>query len=450
MKFFLTAFLSALSLVSMARENLFPADGIRQFTHWQRWQFAALPALGDVPEGLCTASDQTLRPIWAVETSAALTLGVKKGDLLALTVVARGVAAEGVAEMPAKVQDKTYEGIFNERIRGKAEWTRQRVFGIAKRDYPAGTLRLHLYPGVKRQCLEVRDWRLENFGSLRPEQLPPLAESPKDWPSSALTLPDEPPPPGPIELPALSVAEKAKPRYVIIKLDDFGCGPNGAPLDPKGVRVTEELKRRGLPASLGIVGRYFEWGNPNYVNWLKTNARANGGLFDYWQHGWTHQMNIRWKDGKTYVAEYAVPDHAYQQENFEKAQRVFTEKTGLVLDGFCAPCGVITEETRRLLRAHPEIKTWLYGDTERPEGKFVFRRICNLECRVGVVETAPFVSQYKNQRTRDYLMLQGHPMLWDDRSFAAFCRIVDRLVEDGWIFTTHSDCMFSIKLKKDI
>ena len=54
------------------------------------------------------------------------------------------------------------------------------------------------------------------------------------------------------------------------------------------------------------------------------------------------------------------------------------------------------------------------------------------------METAPFAAQYAAQRTRDYIMLQGHPYMWSDESFAAFGRILDRLEEDGWTFVTHS------------
>lgn len=265
-----------------------------------------------------------------------------------------------------------------------------------------------------------------------------LAADPQGWPEPPIAVPDAPPPPGPVELPPLSAEERAKKRYIIVKLDDFGSGPAGAALYPKGQKVVDYLKKRGIPASLGICCKSLEWGNPLYVEWLRANARANGGLFDYWQHGWSHQMNIKWTDGRTYLAEYGIPDYGYQKENFDRAQSFFREKTGLVLDGFCAPCGLVTEETRRLLREHPEIKTWLYGDMERPEGKFSFRRTCNLECRTGVVETGPFVSQYRTQRTRDYIMLQGHPYMWSDESFAAFGRILDLLEKDGWTFVTHS------------
>lgn len=429
---------SAVLAFSASAAKLFPDDGIAQIVRVPRWQLVRLEQEGPMPEGLRASSDRTLDPIWSVESSTSVPFGVNKGDLVAFTAVTRGVAASGEAELRVKLQDKTYVGIFNDNVKGDSKWRRRRVFGVATKDYPAGTLRLHVYPGVKRQAIDVRGWTLENFGAVDPSALPALAADPQGWPAAELKLPDGPPPPGPIVLPPLSAAEKAKKRYIIVKLDDFGSGPAGAALYPKGLQVTEYLKKRGIPASLGIICKSLEWGNAKYVEWLKANARANGGLFDYWQHGWTHAMNIKWTDGKTYFAEYGIPDYDYQKANFDKAQGMFREKTGLVLDGFCAPCGLVTDETRRLLREHEEIKTWLYGDMKKPEGKFSFRRTCNLECRVGVVETAPFAAQYATQRTRDYIMLQGHPYMWSDESFAAFGRILDRLEEDGWTFVTHS------------
>ena len=281
----------ALSSAALAA-NLFPSDGISSLARGDRWQFVRLPAEGGAPEGLRAASDRTLNPIWSVESSAAVPFGVKKGDLVAFTAVARGVAASGDAELRVKLQDKTYVGIFNDVVKGDSAWRRHRVFGVASKDYPEGTLRLHVYPGVKRQAIEVRGWTLENFGQVDPSALPALGTDPSGWPAAELKLPDGPPPPGPIVLPPLSAEEKAKKRYIIVKLDDFGSGPAGAALYPNGLRVTDYLKKRGIPASLGIIGKSFEWGNPKYVAWLKENARANGGLFDYWQHGWTHEMNI--------------------------------------------------------------------------------------------------------------------------------------------------------------
>ena len=234
--------LVALASVVAAGENLFPADGIAQFARQGRWQFVALPAEGGAPEGLRAASEKKLEPIWTVETSAAVAFGVKKGDLVALTAVVRGIAANGEAELVAKLQDKTYEGVFKDSLRGVNVWRRQRVFGVAKRDYAPGSLRLHLYPGLKRQAVEVRDWTLENFGPVEPSSLPTLKPVPQGWPAAELKLPVGPPPPGPIELPLLSDAERATKRYIIIKLDDFGSGPAGAALYPKGQKIVDYLK----------------------------------------------------------------------------------------------------------------------------------------------------------------------------------------------------------------
>jgi hypothetical protein len=60
--------------------------------------------------------------------------------------------------------------------------------------------------------------------------------------------------PGAIVLPPLSAAEKAKKRYIIVKLDDFGSGPAESALYPKGLkdesfaafgRILDQLEKDG-------------------------------------------------------------------------------------------------------------------------------------------------------------------------------------------------------------
>ena len=79
---------------------------------------------------------------------------------------------------------------------------------------------------------------------------------------------------------------------------------------------------------------------------------------------------------------------------------------------------------------------WLYGDARNPAGKLVLRRSLNLEHAVGKVDYQTFLRAYQNQRMRDYLVLQGHPMMWDAARLEAFKQIVEQLQEDGWIFVT--------------
>ena len=66
-------------------------------------------------------------------------------------------------------------------------------------------------------------------------------------------------------------------------------------------------------------------------------------------------------------------------------------------------------------------------------------------CADRVRPAEPFAAQYKSQRTRDYIMLQGHPAMWSDESFESFKRILDCLEADGWTFTTHSGYQKAIK-----
>ena len=42
-------------------------------------------------------------------------------------------------------------------------------------------------------------------------------------------------------------------------------------------------------------------------------------------------------------------------------------------------------------------------------------------------------------RLDDCAVIQGHPDMWNDASFAAFKKIVDQLLADGWMFVTPHD-----------
>ncbi|NLB69337.1 MAG: hypothetical protein GX804_06615 [Lentisphaerae bacterium] len=204
-------------------------------------------------------------------------------------------------------------------------------------------------------------------------------------------------------------------------------------------RTADYLKSRNLPGTFGICVKSLENAPQAYPDWIRANAYQNGGLFEFWQHGWDHAMNIKWK-GKTYTAEFAVEDADYQRERFDKSQSVFLDRVGIPLQGFNAPCGVTTSHTLDILRDHPEITYCLFYpiEAEKSAGKFVFRRSFNLEASVGKIEYNEFCRQYRNRRGDDYAVIQGHPDMWNDSSFHDFKMIVDLLLDDGWIFTTPS------------
>ena len=153
-----------------------------------------------------------------------------------------------------------------------------------------------------------------------------------------------------MELPPLDSATKAKKRYLILKLDDLAAHNYNRNMK----RTADYLKSRNLPGTFGICVKSLENAPQAYPDWIRANAYQNGGLFEFWQHGWDHAMNIKWK-GKTYTAEFAVEDADYQRERFDKSQSVFLDRVGIPLQGFNAPCGVTTSHTLDILRDHPEI-----------------------------------------------------------------------------------------------
>ena len=405
--------------------------------------FAALAA-NTTPHGETHASgsgaDARLRIVapketshaWDFQCSAPLSGAVAKGETVRVSFALRGAAAAGDARIVVKLQDKADNGLVREEVRAGTAWKPFSASFTAERDYEDGELKLVFFLGLARQTAELASLAVENLGVLSPGATPP---PPPPVPTGAAEALTPPPPEAPIALPPLDEATRAKKRYMILKLDDVVGGSPKDGVHGKVRRVTDFLATLGIPSTLGVIGRSLENPRPEYVEWLRRNAVQNGGPIEFWQHGWEHAMHAEWQ-GKDYMGEYAVPDYAYQKERFDKAQAVFLEKVGVPLQSFCPPNGKFTDDTLRLLREHPEIRSWLYADPERSGGKYAFRRFCNLEVAVGRVEWNAFTRGYRYHRDRECLVLQGHPILWSDESFAAFQDIVRQLVADGWTFIT--------------
>lgn len=389
-----------------------------------------------VGEVLHVESPRQTPNAWDFQCGVGLKGVVRKGQHIGVSFAMRGKASVGDARIAVKLQDRSNAALLREEPRVQGEGWRECFYTcIAGRDYEDGELSIGFFLGLARQAVEIAGLSVEvSDEELLPKKPSFLEQHAKELAGmESLSVPDGE---KRLELAPLDASVRATKRYILIKLDDVADGNEKSCIKPGIRRVTDYLVSKKIPASLGVVCNSLEKDKPYYIEWLRKNHFRNGGLFDYWQHGWTHAMNIPWKDGKTYFAEYGIPDAAYQRENFEKSQRIFLEKVGYPFEGFCAPCGLVTEETRVLLREHKEIKTWLYGDMNDSCGKFSFRRTCNLESAVGRVEYNAFIRQYRGQRDRDYIMLQGHPAMWNGESFEAFKGIVEQLEADGWIFTT--------------
>ena len=429
----LVASLAIGSLTSLAAPvQLLPQDAAAQYEAGCRRPnlFAALEKTVSAPAGIRMRSEKKSDPIWNGGESAVTTAAdVHEGDLLVLTVAARGVSEKGKGEILAKLQGSDYVGVIRETIPSTKDWAWYRFVGTAKADYPAGSLRLHLYPGGARQVVEFRALSLENYGKTDKSSLPPLPPAPQ---FGSDPIPDAPEPPKPIVLQPLSAEEKARPRYVMLKLDDMSAKGKG--VHPRYTRVADYLRGKGLKAGFGVVINSLENDNPSWCKWVSENSEDNGGNFEFWDHGWDHAMNI---GGDKNVHEYRGTSIEHQREHMKKAHDLFQEKTGLVIHSFGSAGNSFDDNTATVLSEHPEVEVWMYGNAKNTGGKLVLGRPLNLEYAVGKIDFQSFLKGYQSKRTSlPYLLLQGHPNMWDDAVFAEFQKVVEQLEADGWVFTT--------------
>jgi len=410
---------------------LLPPDAAERIASKNPRLFALLAADGEVPAGFVARTAKAADPVWhggdsSVETAAP----VSKDDLLVLTVAVRGVARYGAEpKILVKLQGSDWAGLIRSEIPATGEWRWVRLLGRANKDRAAGELRLHVYPAYCCQTFEVRALKLENWGAAPKESLPPLPDVPPAFGGEPPVPPDAPPPPPPVTLSPLSEADRARPRRVVLKLDDIMARSYR-----RYDRVIRFLEEKDIVAGFGVIVSSIESAPPGYVDWLKRNARENGGRIEFWNHGWDHAM-----DGKTKINEFKGSGLAHQRENLARSQDVFLEKTGLAMCAIGTAGNSWDADTSTALSERPDVLVWLYGNPKDDAGKIVLRRTFNLEYAVGRISFEKFAEGYVKHRLDDYAVIQGHPNMWNDASFAAFKKIVDQLLADGWMFVTPHD-----------
>jgi peptidoglycan/xylan/chitin deacetylase (PgdA/CDA1 family) len=222
---------------------------------------------------------------------------------------------------------------------------------------------------------------------------------------------------------------------VIFKLDDMI--QRGGEVPGKWQRVYAYGVERPLPISIGIICNSLDGDYPDYFATLK--AWNAGGLVEFWNHGFDHKQ---WQVDGARVREFSASGYAHQQQHFQRSQQLAEEKLNLVFTTFGAPFNSTDADTLTVLQETPEITAWLYGP-KSAGGKTVLKRnySVNLEVKVGDIDFEAFKAAYSAKPVGKLLVLQGHPMGWDDGDFLAFTQIVDFLSDAGATFVLPRDCV---------
>jgi peptidoglycan/xylan/chitin deacetylase (PgdA/CDA1 family) len=218
---------------------------------------------------------------------------------------------------------------------------------------------------------------------------------------------------------------------IVLKLDDMFVQDGRVP--ERWERLARFAEERNTPFSSGLICNSLEGDHPAYFAELKRLAAT--GRVEFWHHGYDH---AQWPEGDRTLREFSNTSRAHQQDHFDRATKLAKEKLDLTFTTFGAPFNATDATTAEVLAGAPEIRVWLYGDTALPAGKFIARRPgpANIEAPVHKPNYDAFVTGYESGRLAEqpYLVLQGHPVSWDEAAFAEFVRIIDFLAAQGCAF----------------
>ncbi len=225
---------------------------------------------------------------------------------------------------------------------------------------------------------------------------------------------------------------KVSKPYVILKLDDLWC--ENEVVHPGWSQVIAFLNAQNVKGTIGIVGSSMEDGNTDYFDWIKERDEEG---YEIWHHGFCH---CKKEVNDIEIREYRGEKQEDQKESILKTQQLVKEKTGIILRSFGAPYNSTDECTAKVLNEIPELKVWMYKETNVPTDKFLLNRIkeVNIEYPVHQPDFEKLKAGYEKFKTEPILIIQGHPRSWteDKNRFEVFKKIILFLKKEGVTFIT--------------
>lgn len=209
-------------------------------------------------------------------------------------------------------------------------------------------------------------------------------------------------------------------QYVILKLDDLWH--EGEVVHPGWIQVMDFLNAEKITGTIGIVGNSLETDNQEYFAWIQQRHKEG---HEIWHHGFCH---CRHTTEGVEIREYRGESLEAQCESIVKTQQLALEKLGIRLRSFGAPYNSTDESTAIALAKIPDLKVWMYKETQASTDKFVLNRIkeVNIEYPVHNPDFEQFKMGYAKNQSEPILIIQGHPRSWtkDLNRFENFKQII--------------------------
>ncbi|MFT6867543.1 MAG: hypothetical protein ACJA08_002386 [Cyclobacteriaceae bacterium] len=211
-------------------------------------------------------------------------------------------------------------------------------------------------------------------------------------------------------------------RVIILKMDDLEyASPSFV---NTWVRYVDSIKSYEINSGLGVIIDELNNSPQSFkdllISWHKS------GDFEIWHHGWDHQRQ-NYPPDSTNAGEFKETPYLYQKDHLEKGLKSVKEELEINMHSFGAPYNQTDAVFAKVISENKEIKVWLYcDDSNYPEMCLLRGKYNMLESSTGVVSFASFMQAYKSNEY-PYLVLQGHPGKWDDKSFEEFDQVINFL-----------------------
>ena len=138
--------------------------------------------------------------------------------------------------------------------------------------------------------------------------------------------------------------------------------------------------------------------------------------------------------------EFKGNEESEQYDSLMRTQILAKERLGISLVSFGAPFNATDGNTASALAHIPEIKIWMFKETDVATGKKQLIRApqLNIESPVHTPNYEKFVTEFPNYEDRAIITIQGHPRSWADnpKRWEDFTKIIQFLKKQNIKFTT--------------
>jgi predicted deacetylase len=215
-------------------------------------------------------------------------------------------------------------------------------------------------------------------------------------------------------------------QYVILKADDLIHDENNI-ISKNWYKFFDYVVSQKIKTSVGMVVNSLNTDDERYPALLKYLHRT--GVIEFWNHGYDHRLGAKDESGNIYD-EFRNSSLEFQIEQLKKSQSLVKEKLGIKFSTFGAPGNAIDSTTIKALNQFNEIKIWFYGLDG--SDKLVLERTSDMEYPAGKPDYNSFIENYDS--TKEYLVFQIHPNMWDENQFEEFKKIVSYLKDKNLTF----------------